>query len=134
MKPDPKKEAERWLLQGENELAASENLMENGFYAQQAAEKPLKGLTYLQGARLVLGRSVLELLQALITLYPQLGKCQQTAGILDLSYIAPRYPNAVPGLAPFQVFSRKQAQEAVEGADGILREAQQILQTAKGGA
>jgi len=111
--------------------------MEGGFYAQacflaqQAAEKGLKALVYRQGARYVRGHSIGELLEGLLERYPQLERHRENANRLDQYYITPRYPNALPGvaLAPFQVFSQVQAQEALDGADGILREVRQLLES-----
>lgn len=137
MKPDPKEEAHRWLQQAENDLESARFTMGGRFYAQvcfmaqQAAEKGLKALTYLQGARYVRGHSIRELLEGILEWYPQLEQHREIANRLDQYYITPRYPNALPGvaLAPFQVFSQGQAQEALDGADGILREVRQLLES-----
>jgi HEPN domain-containing protein len=137
MKPDPKAEAQRWLLQASNDLGAARFTMEGGFYAQacflaqQAAEKGLKALVYRQGARYVLGHSIRGLLEQLLEQYPALERSRELASRLDQYYITTRYPNALPagGLAPFQVFTPGQAQEAVESADGILREVRQLLES-----
>lgn len=140
MKPNPQKEAERWLKQAQNDLAAAYTLLGNGFHAQacffsqQVAEKALKALVYFQGARFVLEHSVKEILQGLVIRYPQLAKHAETAGRLDLYYLSPRYPNAVPGLAPFQVFTKEQAKEAVDGAGAIVREVELALEQKQGGA
>jgi len=137
MKPEPKEEAQRWLLQANNDLEFARFSLEGCFYsqtcfiAQQAAEKALKALAYLQGARYVRGHSIRELLEGLLERYPQLERHREIANRLDQYYITPRYPNALPGvtLAPFQVFTQGQAQEALDGADGILREVRQLLES-----
>lgn len=137
MKPDPKEEAQRWLLQADNDLDAARSIMGLGFYAQacflaqQAAEKGLKALVYRQGARYVLGHSIRGLLEQLLEQYPALERSRELASRLDQYYITSRYPNALPegGLAPFQVFTQGQAQEALDGAEGILREVRQLLES-----
>ena len=61
-------EAERWLLQAENDLAFTAEGLRLGytaqtcFMAQQSAEKAAKALHYHRGARVVLGHSVDALL------------------------------------------------------------------------
>jgi HEPN domain-containing protein len=136
MKPDPREEAERWLRQAENDLRFARFAMSGGFYAeacftaQQSAEKALKSLAYLGGARSVLGHSVLELLGRLLEQYPHLEQYRETAGRLDQHHSIPLYPNVLPaglGLAPLQTFTQGQAREATDGADGILREVREIL-------
>ena len=126
MKPDPRKEAERWLRQAEHELRAGETLSRTGFYAeawfmaQQAAEMALKALMYFQGARFVREHSLTEILKQLVHNFPNLGQFQASAGRLDQYYLTPRYPNAVPGGAPFELFTDAQAKEAVEMASKIV--------------
>ena len=130
MKPNPEEEAKRWLLQAENDLESARFSIGGGFYAQacfmaqQSGEKALKALVYLGGARYVLGHSVRELLEDLLESHSELGPYRETASRLDQYYITPRYPNAHPGitLAPFEVFTEGQALEAVDGAEGILKE------------
>ena len=136
MKPDPEAEAKRWLRQAENDFEYARLGLTEGFpsqacfMAQQSAEKGLKALVYLGGARYVLGHSVVELLEGLLERYPQLQAHSEIARILDQYYIMPRYPNAHPGveLAPFQIYTQRQAQEAVDGAEGILKEVGQLVE------
>ena len=58
---DREREAWRWLLQAENDLAFADLGLREGFfaqacfYSQQAAEKGLKALAYYRGDRVVLG-------------------------------------------------------------------------------
>ena len=135
MKPNPKEEAKRWLLQAEHDLEFAGLGLREGFYghvcflAQQSAEKSLKALVYLGGARLVLGHSAGDLLEGLLERHPQLEKHREVARRLDQYYITPRYPNALPGpgLAPFQVFTQGQAREAIDGVDAIIRGIRELI-------
>lgn len=87
---------------------------------QQAAEKALKGLQYLRGARLVLGHSVVELLDGLVNDHPALRSVREVAQQLDQYYIPTRYPNGLPaGAVPSAVFTKRQADDALAGARAI---------------
>ena len=133
MKPDRMEEAQRWLRQSQNDLAAGGAMRANGFYAQacfqaqQAAEKALKALAYLKGERFVHGHSVKVLLDDLVVTYPELATVGDGAGQLDLYYITARYPNALPGSAPFEVYRHEQAEEAVSIAEGIIQVAERLI-------
>lgn len=45
----------------------------------------------------------------------------QIGGQLDQYYVATRYPDALPGVAPRDAFSRNQAQAALRSAGKVLR-------------
>ena len=133
MKPERMKEAQRWLSQSENDLAGAQVLQREGFFAlacftsQQAAEKALKALHYLGGERHVLGHSVVELLAGLVQEYPDLRSMNEAASSLDQYYVPTRYPDALPGGAPFEVYRREQAEEAVSIAEGIIQVAERLI-------
>ena len=133
MKPEAQQEAERWLRQAANDLASARLLLEEGFFAQacffaqQVAEKALKGLAYLRGERAVLGHSAAELIERLEGSFPELAAHREVAGRLDQFYVSSLYPNALPGKAPFEVYTRGQAQEAVEGAAAIVKDVEKLI-------
>ena len=114
-----KAEAARWQAQAESDLGFAELGLREGFFAQacfvcqQASEKALKALHYLGGARVVLGHSLVELLDPLVTEYAGLADLREGAQQLDQYYIPTRYPNGLPGGVPAQVFTRRQTEEAV---------------------
>jgi HEPN domain-containing protein len=115
-------EAQRWLRQAENDLAFGELALREGFYAQacfvaqQTSEKALKAVAYAHGERLVLGHSIVELVQRLSAAIPDLAKLREQAGLLDQYYVATRYPNGLPGGVPFEAFGERQAREALGAA------------------
>jgi len=119
MKPHPRAEAERWLAQARSDLGFAEVGLGAGYAAQacfmcqQAAEKACKAVHYLGGARFVFGHSVVELLAPLCTGHPALAGLVDAARQLDQYYVPTRYPNALPGGVPADVFTRSQAEEAV---------------------
>lgn len=89
------------------------------FAAHQAAEKALKAL-HLKRNQIAWGHSVRLLLEQL-----ELGEeipenLLEAARILDKHYIGPRYPNAHPAGAPFELYTRREALEAVRFAEEIL--------------
>ena len=117
----PKTEARRWLAQAESDLAFAEVGLREGFFAQtcfvcqQASEKALKALCYLRGDRVVLGHSLVELLATFAgAVAPEI---REGAQQLDQYYVPTRYPNGLPGGVPAEVFTRRQAEDAV----GIAR-------------
>ena len=133
MKPPPRAEAERWLAQAVSDLEFARLGLREGFHAQacfqcqQAAEKALKALHYLGGARFVHGHSLVELLDALLDAHPTLASLQEGARRLDQLYIPTRYPNGLPGGVPAQVFSREQTVEAIAQAQSFLTDAARLI-------
>jgi HEPN domain-containing protein len=128
-------EAGRWLAQAESDLAFAEIGVRESFFAQacficqQAAEKALKALHYLGGARIVLGHSLVELLDGLREAVPELGDLREAAQQLDQYYIPTRYPNGLPGGVPADVFTRRQAEEALETAREFVATARRRVGT-----
>lgn len=57
-------------------------------------------MAYVRGRRLVLGHSIVELVQRLAAAVPELGKLREQAGLLDQYYVATRYPDGLPGGSP----------------------------------
>ena len=133
MKPAPRAEAERWLAQARSDLEFARVGLREGFYAQacfqcqQAAEKALKALHYLGGARFVPGHSLVELLDPLLRAHPALASLREGARRLDQLYIPTRYPNGLPGGVPAEVFSREQTMEAIAQAESFLSGAGRLL-------
>ena len=103
-------DASRWLRQAENDLAVAQLTLREGFFAQacfmshQVAEKSLKALAYRRGDRYVTGHSVTDFVRDLAQTYPEVLQHDQLAGILDQYYVPTRYPDALPGSVPFEVY------------------------------
>ncbi len=125
-RPEAREEARRWLAQAQNDLAFTEHAMRGGFHAQacfhaqQVAEKAVKAVHYLRGARVVIGHSVDGLLEALETAGLSVNELRPLAAQLDLHYIPTRYPNGLPGNLPFEVYSAVQASDALAAARRIV--------------
>jgi HEPN domain-containing protein len=122
----PRAEAERWLAQAENDLAFAELGAREGFAAQacflcqQSADKALKALHYLGGERFVPGHSLVELIGPLVPRHAELGALADACRELDQFYVPTRYPNGLPGGTPFEVFTARQAREALRQARAVV--------------
>jgi HEPN domain-containing protein len=123
---------EDWMRQALRDLEHARRSLEDGDYewacfaAQQSAEKAVKALYLRQNAD-AWGHSVSALLQAL----PGSGRVDQAildAGKeLDRHYIPPRYPNSYPQGAPYEFYTRAEAERAVGHTAAILTFCQGLL-------
>lgn len=74
---DERAEGERWLRQAENDLGLGRVALRERYFAQacfiaqQSAEKALKALAYGAGDRLVIGHSLVELVERLHDRFPR---------------------------------------------------------------
>jgi HEPN domain-containing protein len=129
----PELEAARWIAQAESDLAFAVVGVREGFFAQacficqQAGEKALKAVHYASGARIVLGHSLVELLTPLLSKHLALSELRDAAGQLDQYYIPTRYPNGLPGGVPADVFTARQAGEAVAYARDVIARARAVM-------
>jgi HEPN domain-containing protein len=123
---DPRGEAERWLKQAEYDLRAAEHNADGEYYsvacfnAQQAAEKSLKAFLFAQGERVVLGHSVAELCRRCGEYEKSFADLAGLASKLDRFYIPTRYPNALPGGVPAEVYDEEDATGAIALASKVL--------------
>lgn len=107
-----------WLAQAQDDLRCAESNLRGGFFAQccficqQAAEKAVKSIAFHRGAKAAHSHSLVKLCEELALN----GALREAAGILDQYYVSARYPDALPGGAPFQVFSKSQAEDSVQRA------------------
>jgi HEPN domain-containing protein len=120
-------EAIRWYLQGTKDAKTAEKNARAGdfevscFLFQQAAEKILKAFLILKGERMVLGHSVLKLVQAGAAQAPEFKPLAGAAVLLDVLYLPTRYPFALPGGAPYEFFALPHAQQALEAYQTVYR-------------
>ena len=126
MSRDPREDAARWVRQAEDDIAAAAALAAAGHWAQacflcqQAAVKALKGVLYAAGATTVLGHSVSALCKEVALLAPDVGgQCRKWAA-LDQFYIPTRYPDALPGGTPSDVYTEDQFARAVADARDVV--------------
>lgn len=126
----PRSEAQRWLLQAENDLAYARIGLREGFHAQvcfqcqQICEKALKSIHYGKlRERVVYGHSLVEL-SAGLDLPDDLRK---ELAVLDQYYIPTRYPNGLPGGTPYEVYSGEQAAVATGVCERVITLARNAL-------
>ena len=109
---DARAEAERWLAAAREDLEYARYAAAGGhyapacFFAQQAAEKAIKGAHYLHGARAVICHNLRALIEHLDPRDAGLDTLLDVARELDLFYVATRYPNGLPGGIPADAYTR----------------------------
>jgi len=87
------------------------------FVCQQCADKALKALALARGFDRVRSHSTLEIARALGIN----DAVEDAAKRLDLYYMSTRYPDALLSGAPFEYFTRAQAEEALQLTATVLR-------------
>ena len=134
MESNLKEKAGRWLLHAERDLGFGKLGLEiGGFYAQaclmahQSAEKALKAMLYLRGARLVQERSISELLLRAADVHPGLSRYQDMASKLDQYYLISRYLGVEPGGASSELVDEAQAKEAMGQGENLILEIRNLL-------
>ena len=111
-----------WLHQAENDLQWAEHSLSGCFYsqtcfiAQQAGEKALKALCFVIGFDVIKSHSLVQIIKSLKIN----GEMENLAKELDLYYISGRYPDAFPAGAPCQMFTKDQAERALEKAHRLV--------------
>lgn len=124
--------AEDWHHQALRDLEHVRSSLDSAHYdwacfaAQQAAEKGLKALYQALGAE-ARGHSVLGLLQNLPQGLDPSPALVEAAKQLDKHYIPARYPNAYPQGAPYEYYTRAEAQHALDNAQLLLQFCQHHL-------
>ena len=114
------------------DLEAAEHQLKGGFYewacflAQQAAEKAVKAVFQKLGAE-AFGSSVAGLLSSLPENLKPDRMLIDLAKELDKAYIPTRYPNAHPEGAPFELYTKAEAERLIEYARRIIRLCEDLL-------
>jgi HEPN domain-containing protein len=123
----PEEDARRWLREAELTLAQAEEAVRDKFYnlacflSEQAAQKALKAVLYLWGARQITIHSITELTQALAAKDSKFKRFIPFGKQLDKYYILTRYPDAVPRpTIPSEIYTRQEAAEATRIAKEIF--------------
>lgn len=119
-----------WLRQAEGEYKWAKDAFDSGNWAlvcylsQQISEKALKALAFSQGIQQVRSHSTAEIARSLKIN----GELAEAARILDQYYMTTRYPDALPGGAPCDMFVRSQADEALRLASLFVHKVQAELE------
>ncbi|HLB47506.1 MAG TPA: HEPN domain-containing protein [Anaerolineales bacterium] len=96
------------------------------FAAQQSAEKAVKAL-FLRANRIAWGHSVAALLQQLPLPWQPDESLVNAGKELDKHYIPPRYPNSYPEGAPYEYYTRAEAERAIGHTRDILAFCERLL-------
>jgi HEPN domain-containing protein len=121
-----------WYEQGKRDMERASLDIEHKYYewacftAQQATEKVVKALALKRGLNLW-GHSINEMIKMLTSIIAIPSDIKEKAKLLDLYYIPPRYPNGFPAGKPADYFTERQAKEAIDAADTIIRFCEGIL-------
>ena len=129
-------EAQRWLDQAKSDMRAADGSLAAGsfewacFQCQQAGEKAVKALYYSAGYD-PWGHSITKLIQDFPdeTMALSLQGFVDHARHLDKLYIPTRYPNGLPDLTPFEVYTEEDARKAIGTARELI---EQIASTIEG--
>jgi HEPN domain-containing protein len=128
------KEGLRWLEQAKMDLKTAkdciedENFYASAFFAQQSAEKALKGFLYSKGFRALITHSVLDLLEETSKSEEKFKGFINFGKELDRHYIGSRYPNFYPSGAPYKYYTKEVAEKCVSYAESILKEVKNYLE------
>ena len=121
-----------WFRQGERDLAHARRSLEQQDYewscfaAQQGAEKALKAVFQWAGGA-SWGHSVAALIESLPDEMQPAADLLDAAKELDKHYIPSRYPNSHPQGAPFEYYTRGEAEGAIDRAGRIIAFCQGVL-------
>ncbi|MEN3009615.1 MAG: HEPN domain-containing protein [Candidatus Bipolaricaulaceae bacterium] len=124
----------RWLDQASADLKTARDCLKDGnfyasaFFAQQAAEKALKGFLYAQGYRAIVTHSVVELLEESSKTRSDFHNFLDYGKELDRHYIGSRYQNFYPAGAPYKYYTKEVAERCVSYAALILDAVKKSLQ------
>lgn len=127
-----------WLRQGKRHLESCTVMLENAFFeqvcfhSQQAAATSLTSLVFLGGGRRVDSPSCIRLIGQLEVQHPSLAVFKESAGLLDQVYTSSRYPDDELEVAPYELFSRSQAEDLIARAGEIVDEAGRIVDQSRG--
>ena len=123
---DSQAQASRWRKQAEYDLQQAERCLSDGsfayacFFAEQAAQKFIKGYLISQGQRFINIHSVSELLKEADKLDKKFGAFVPAGQKLDRYYLSSRYPDALPDpVIPAESYSQADANEALDIARQI---------------
>ena len=116
---------EDWTRQAYRDLEHARRSLENGDYewacfaAQQSAEKAVKAL-FLKANHTAWGHSVAALLQRLPSPWKVDSSLIDAGKELDRHYIPPRYPDSHPEGAPYDFYTRADAERSIAHTRDIL--------------
>ncbi len=119
-------EGMRWLRQADRDMEDANYLLEGKrynlvcFMSHQAGEKAVKAYLYHKGAEDVWGQSLADLCEDAKLFDMMFDVLKSVAVLLDKHYTLTRYPEALPGGIPSEVFEELDAQRALQVAQEVI--------------
>ena len=89
------------------------------FLAQQAAEKSVAAYLFARGAERVWGHALSDLCEDAMALDKTFDVIKSVAMLLDKHYVPTRYPTALPGGVPHEVYDEHDSSRALEIAADV---------------
>lgn len=132
-----REQALNWYRQGIRDSETAQKNSLNGDYEvacflyQQAAEKILKSFLYLMGESPVIGHSTLKLAQRCSQYKKEFDtpEIKNACRELDTFYVPTRYPNGLPGGAPFEYYTEIHSQRGREAYENIYSFVKKFLES-----
>lgn len=124
----------RWLNQAKagfktaKDCLKDRNYYASAFFAQQCAEKALKGFLYSKGFRALITHSVTELLEESSKRERVFQKFVDYGKELDRHHIGSRYPNFYPRGPAYKYYTEEIAKKCINYAELILKEVKKLLE------
>ena len=121
-----RRESVRWMAQAHHDLADArfaalgERHALASFLAHQVGEKSVAAYLYARGADDVWGHALADLCEDAIALDPSFDLIKSLAVLLDKHYRATRYPSALPGGVPWEVYEAQDAERAIAIAEDVV--------------
>ena len=121
-----------WRRQAKRDLEHARRALDDGDYewacfaAQQSAEKAVKS-DFLRLNRSAWGHPVSALLEQLPCPWQADESLVNAGKELDKHYILPRYPNSYPQGAPYEYYTRDEAERAIAHTTHILAFCERLL-------
>ena len=121
-----------WFRQAKRDLNHAQRSLEGGDYewacfaAQQSAEKGFKAV-FMKANHSVWGHSVGALLQQLPDPWQASEALVNAGKELDKHYIPPGYPNSHPQGAPYDYYTKSEAERAIAHTTKILNFCERLL-------
>jgi len=120
------REAGRWFAQAGHDLDDAAFAAAGGrhalacFLCQQAAEKSITALLFARGAEHVWGHALADLCEDALAFDPSVELVKPLAILLDKHYLAARYPSALPGGVPAEVYDHVDSERALVIARAVV--------------
>lgn len=115
----------KWAEESENDFTAGKVLHKSEiyniavFHFQQAVEKKLKACLYFYDQQ-PWGHSIFKLIQHIVEINNRFMSILDDSRELDMHYTSTRYPDALPGLSPSELYNQETSERLKQKAKKII--------------